>query len=60
MLSENWTSSLEETKVDVAFEKVINNKNKMKAVSMIKECATNSPNVYVNGMKKHPERVDDL
>lgn len=60
MLTENWTSSLEETKVHVAFEKVVKNNKKDKAIQMIKECVSNSLDVYVRELKLHPERLEDL
>ena len=60
MLTENWTADLEQTKVDVAFEKVIRNKNKNKAIEMIKECVKNSLDVYVKSLNDHPERIENL
>lgn len=60
MITENWSSELENIKVDVAFERVNKSKNKDKAVSMIKECISTNLNVYVNSLNSHPERVDDL
>ena len=60
MLSENWVGSLEQTKVDVAFERVIKNKNKKKAIEMIRECVKNSLDVYVKSLNEHPERIENL
>ena len=58
MVLNNWVEDLEETKIDVAFEKL--DKQPLEAIQMLKESISRRLGTFTKSLHVHPHRLEQI